>query len=433
MNCERLALILETATDGFWDWDLRADRLELSEGYRTLIGYPSGHTVFNSAFIESIVHPDDRPACVPVIRELMDGSRISATLEYRILRGDGATVWVQARGTAVDHDDAGRPARMVGTIFDITARKRSEEQLVLMGAVVDDATDEIFWVDRQGRLVYANRAACGNLGYSREELLAMSISDVDPLVPPGRWPTMWETVRLQGGFVMDSFHRTRDGRDIPKEVSVKYANVSGREIVYGFARDISERKRVEKALRTSEHRLRIMVEHLPAGAAHREENRLLVNRAVEEITGYRRHELDTLDKWFTTLHGEQAAEVRAVYEADRAAGMRFPRIMPLRRKDGTIRHIEFSATSTNRARSGSCTTSPTAGPPRRKSAGLTPTWKRGSGSAPPTWSRSATRSPTICGRRCGISPVTCGFSRTTTGTASTTPAATAWRASAGPR
>ena len=341
MNCERLALILETATDGFWDWDLRADRLELSEGYRTLIGYPSGHTVFNSAFIESIVHPDDRPACVPVIRELMDGSRISATLEYRILRGDGATVWVQARGTAVDHDDAGRPARMVGTIFDITARKRSEEQLVLMGAVVDDATDEIFWVDRQGRLVYANRAACGNLGYSREELLAMSISDVDPLVPPGRWPTMWETVRLQGGFVMDSFHRTRDGRDIPKEVSVKYANVSGREIVYGFARDISERKRVEKALRTSEHRLRIMVEHLPAGAAHREENRLLINRAVEEITGYRRHELDTLDKWFATLHGEQAAEVRAVYEADRAAGMRFPRIMPLRRKDGTIRHIEF--------------------------------------------------------------------------------------------
>ncbi|WP_204266952.1 PAS domain-containing protein, partial [Citrobacter youngae] len=48
------------------------------------------------------------------------------SVEYRILRGDGATVWVQARGTAVDHDDAGRPARMVGTIFDITARKRNE-------------------------------------------------------------------------------------------------------------------------------------------------------------------------------------------------------------------------------------------------------------------------------------------------------------------
>ncbi|WP_250546377.1 sensor histidine kinase [Geobacter sulfurreducens] len=117
------------------------------------------------------------------------------------------------------------------------------------------------------------------------------------------------------------------------------ASVGG--IVYGFARDISERKRVEEALRTSEHRLRLMVEHLPAGAAHREGDRLLVNRAVEEITGYRRHELDTLDKWFSTIYGEQAAEVRAVYEADRAAGMRVPRIMPVRRKDGTIRHLEF--------------------------------------------------------------------------------------------
>ncbi|BBA69229.1 PAS domain S-box protein [Geobacter sulfurreducens] len=341
MNSDRLALILETATDGFWDWDLRADRLYLSEGYRALIGYSSDETFFDRVFIEAIVHPDDRPACVPVIRDLMDGSRISATLEYRILRGDGTTVWVQARGTAVDHDDAGRPARMVGTIFDITARKRSEEQLVLMGAVVDDATDEIFWIDREGRLVYVNRAASESFGYSREELLTMTISDVDPLTPPDRWPVFWETVRFQGGFVIDSLHRTRDGRDIPKEISVRYASVSGREIVYGFARDISERKRVEKALRTSEHRLRLMVEHLPAGAAHREGDRLLVNRAVEEITGYRRHELDTIDKWFSTLYGEQAAEVRSVYEADRTAGMRVPRIMPLRRKDDTIRHLEF--------------------------------------------------------------------------------------------
>lgn len=140
---------------------------------------------------------------------------------------------------------------------------------------------------------------------------------------------------------MDSVHRTRDGRDIPKEISVRYASIGGREIVYGFARDISERKRVEEALRTSEHRLRLMVEHLPAGAAHREGNRLLVNRAVEEITGYRRHELDTLDKWFAALYGDRAAEVRAIYEADRAAGMSLPRVVPLWRRDGTIRHVEF--------------------------------------------------------------------------------------------
>lgn len=86
MNSDRLALILETATDGFWDWDLRADRLFLSEGYRTLIGYSSDETFIDSVFIEAIVHPDDRPACVPVIRDLMDGSRISATLEYQIGR-----------------------------------------------------------------------------------------------------------------------------------------------------------------------------------------------------------------------------------------------------------------------------------------------------------------------------------------------------------
>jgi two-component system, LuxR family, sensor kinase FixL len=86
-----------------------------------------------------------------------------------------------------------------------------------------------------------------------------------------------------------------------------------------------------------------MIEHLPAGAVYVKEERLTMNRAAEEITGYGRDELASLDAWFAALYGERAHEVRQIYRANREGG--FPHrspALPIRRKDRQERYVEFA-------------------------------------------------------------------------------------------
>jgi two-component system sensor kinase FixL len=86
-----------------------------------------------------------------------------------------------------------------------------------------------------------------------------------------------------------------------------------------------------------------MVEHLPAGAVYVKDGRLAMNRAAEEITGYGRDELTTLDAWFAALYGERAREVRQIYEANRESGFsRRSAALSIRRKDRQERYVEFA-------------------------------------------------------------------------------------------
>jgi PAS domain S-box-containing protein len=87
-----------------------------------------------------------------------------------------------------------------------------------------------------------------------------------------------------------------------------------------------------------------LVELLPVGTVYVGTDGILVNPAVEEITGYTCDELGTLDAWFEALYGEDAPNVRALYERNRAGGFRErTTTVPIRRKDGVVRYVEFDA------------------------------------------------------------------------------------------
>ncbi len=108
------------------------------------------------------------------------------------------------------------------------------------------------------------------------------------------------------------------------------------------AMDISDRKKADRLLRESERRLRNIVENLPLGAVLRDGEYLFLNRAAEQITGYARHEMDTTDKWFSKLFGDEAVAFRRLFEIDRDNGFRQGRTLRIHRKDGEYRQIEFN-------------------------------------------------------------------------------------------
>jgi len=119
-------------------------------------------------------------------------------------------------------------------------------------------------------------------------------------------------------------------------------------MAHGGATPPDSRPDAEQAVRGAEARLAHLVDHLPVGAVHVQDGVLTLNRAAESITGYRRDELTTFEAWGKALFGDRVTVMRALYEADRAAGFPTPREVRLRRKDGEERAVEFAAYTSER-------------------------------------------------------------------------------------
>ncbi len=125
---------------------------------------------------------------------------------------------------------------------------------------IDRTQDQAFWLTEDGRFFYVNDAACRSLGYSREELLGMSVPDINPTCPPEDFPPYWNEAREKGSSTFETFHRAKDGRVFPVELCTSHVIFEGREYNCAFAADITERKRVEETLRESEERLKMAMD-----------------------------------------------------------------------------------------------------------------------------------------------------------------------------
>ena len=170
----------------------------------------------------------------------------SHTFETRHRRKDGSLFTIEVFTDFIRFD--GREL-IVGFFRNISERKQAEEKLLITQFVSDQAPESILWIDEQGRIVYANDAACRERGYTREELLAKSIPEINPELPLGVWAAHWQKSRRQGRLTFESRHRRKDGSVFPIEVSANFVRFGEREIVVAFVRDITERKAAEEQIR----------------------------------------------------------------------------------------------------------------------------------------------------------------------------------------
>ncbi len=163
----------------------------------------------------------------------------------------------------------------------------------LTRAAVERAAIPIFWVTPEGRCGFANDAASRMLGYSREEMESSTISDLDLDFPPKRWPGFWSTLRENPALEFTSVYRSKEGRIFPVEIVASHFEHDGQEFAVASARDISERRDSERALRESQERLKILFEYAPDAYYLSDLGGRFVdaNRAAEDLTGFPRHEL----------------------------------------------------------------------------------------------------------------------------------------------
>jgi PAS domain S-box-containing protein len=186
-------------------------------------------------------------------------------------------------------------------------KDRCEEEIQLTQLSVDRAAESIFWIGPDARFLYVNDAGCKMLGYSRKELLAMKVFDIDPDFSSANWAAHWEKTKSSTPFRIESRHRTKSGQLIPVEISVSFLQFSDKEYHCAHVRDISERSLVENALRESDEKFRLLSEHgLLALVIIQDGVIKYANQAAAELTGFSIDEMLSWDKneFGKTIHSD---------------------------------------------------------------------------------------------------------------------------------
>ncbi|MFH1465957.1 MAG: EAL domain-containing protein, partial [Pseudomonadota bacterium] len=126
---ERYALAARAANDALWDWDLATDRIFFSGRWFEMLGMEPVVTTTTPEIWFARVHPDERHPLRVTLREHIEGGATHFEVEHRLRCADGAYRWVLCRGLLCQRED-GTPARLVGSMSDVTARKDAEARLV---------------------------------------------------------------------------------------------------------------------------------------------------------------------------------------------------------------------------------------------------------------------------------------------------------------
>ena len=170
---------------------------------------------------------------------------------------------------------------------DITESRRLEKALRLTQFSVDQAVEAIMWLDPKARMFNVNDAACRMLEYSREELLSMTVHDIDPSFPVERWTNHWNYLKERRSLTFEARFWSRSGAVLEMDVSVNYLLHEGKEYACMILRDIGERKRAEAELRRSHMFLRQVIDTDPnfIFAKGRDGRYVMANRSIADCYG----------------------------------------------------------------------------------------------------------------------------------------------------
>ncbi|WP_325331539.1 PAS domain S-box protein [Sulfuricella sp.] len=261
-NTAQLTEAQHLAHLGSWELDLASNALDWSEEiYRIFEIDPAVFGASYDAFLNAI-HPEDRERVHRIYSESV-ANRVPYSTEHRLLFPDGQIKFVLERGETF-YDAESRPLRSVGTVQDITERKQAEEAHLhaeaLIHMVFDNVADAILIHDlHDGRFLEANQVACERLGYSREELLRLSPPDINSPEGTEKCAERGRRLLADGRITFETTHISKDGREIPVEVSSRLIDFNGKPATLSAVRDTTQRKAAQEALRQSEETARAML------------------------------------------------------------------------------------------------------------------------------------------------------------------------------
>jgi|GEM_PF-1332490 len=340
---EHFRLLYDNAGEAIFSYDSELKITDINRLGCEAIGYSEEELLGKNILELGILHGDDIENAANALRRHFDGEDVIEA-EYTFIRKDGAERLVDVTG-AVTRDPDGDLQSITNICRDVTEERRVEEALRRTQFTVDHSTDSVFWVTPDAQIIYANEEACRRRGYTREEILSLTLFDinVDFAAAPGIWDILCLQLRESGQFTAEFRHRTRGGEVFPVEASLKRLWFEGDEVFVAIVRDITDRKAADEKLRKSEECYKVVADFAydwelwlaPEGRC------LYVSPSCERITGHSREEfMDEPELLLRIVHPEDREAVAKHLEE--ASSAREPRSIDFRivRPDGSLRWIE---------------------------------------------------------------------------------------------
>ena len=352
--------VIENVGEVLFETDAQGTYTFLSPAWQTITGF-SIHESLGKSLLQYI-HPDDLERNLKDAESMGEHSEEEyADYEARYQAKDGSPRDVEIKFR--EHfDAAGNLTGTSGTINDITDRKKTEAALKeseeRFRQLFEQSVDAIYVHDEEGRFVDCNAQACRLLGYTREELISLSIEDVsgnlcseEDRQPQERSvPNRPRALDEEPGVFSEEHeeeHIRKDGTRFPVEVRVGSVDYGGRRMILAAVRDITERREAQEALEENERRFRSMIQNAPDGISILDADSTIRydSPAIERVLGYTPEErIGT--KGFDYVHPKDIALARRTFaEVAETPEVRITVEYRLRHKDGSWRF--FEATRTN--------------------------------------------------------------------------------------
>jgi PAS domain S-box-containing protein len=329
----------------------------ISPNIERILGYRPEELI-GRAFPElGLLHPEDLDRAVSNTLRLLSGKRICSST-YRFMTREGEVVFGEIKGEAVEKN--GRIRGFIAVARDVThhriteqALKESEKRYRLLA---ENARDVIWVLDEKLKYVYVSPSVMKLRGYTCEEVMEMSVSQV--LSPDSfkRVIALFNEGLAQEkkgnvhgrdwSLTLDLEMYRRDGSSVWTEVTVSIIyNDEGKATgLLGITRDISERKKTEEALRQSEEKYRLLVENVNEGICVVQDSLIrYANPKLSEITGYPVQEL-TSYPFAVFIHPEDQGKLKD-NQYTWMTGEGFPQTLLCRSldKSGNTRWLEINA------------------------------------------------------------------------------------------
>lgn len=292
------------------------------------------------------VHPDDLERCVTTYLEAF-GAREAFSMEYRVRRHDGEFCWIIDCGRPFN-DLEGNFAGYIGVCFDVTERKRTEDELRKLSRAVDQSASMIVITDLNGTIEYVNRRFTQVTGYSMEETVGQTTQILKSgMVAPEIYADLWSSITSGHEWHGEFCNRKKNGDLFWEFVTISpITNASG-EIAHYLAikEDITERKAVQESLRISEEKFSRAFHTSPDGfAISRKEDGLLIeaNDAFFQMMGYERHEVIGRTSTELGIWADPGERVRAIERIERDGGVRNLEVR-LRVRSGAVRTVLWAS------------------------------------------------------------------------------------------
>ncbi len=255
LSDERLRLVNRATNDVVWDWDFASDRIAWNDAVVAHFGETPeslGPGIHDWALR---LHPEDRGRVEQSLQAAIDGGAESWTDEYRFRRHDGVWVPVLDRGYIL-RDASGKGTRMIGTMLDLTDRRRAEEALEesesRFRTLADNISQLVWMADESGAIVWFNRRWFEYTGTTAAEVLGRGWRDVlDPAERPRVEETFHRAIE-SGEEWEDTFKmRGKDGRFRSFLTRAMPVYDAQRRVVgwFGTNTDVEEQYRYAGALR----------------------------------------------------------------------------------------------------------------------------------------------------------------------------------------